>query len=131
MTGKYKDIASIPPNRRRTIQYDAAKNPLCRHGGPGGEAEVLGVLAALKVLSDESGISAGTLALGWCVRKPGVATTIVGCRDRAQLWENLPAAETDWDDNRLASLDETSRPLKERLGNEPDLWELGEKSRVW
>lgn len=131
LTGKYGDIQSIPENRRRSIQFRAQGNPLARHGGPGAEAEVLQVLDTLRDQSEQTQVPAGDLALAWCIAKPGIATTIVGCRNAAQLRQNAAAADLDVPASVLKALDDASQPLKAAVGNEPDIWMSGAQSRIW
>ena len=55
--------------------------------------EVLGRVDQLEPLAEECGLSMAQLALAWCLRQPGVASTIVGVTRPAQLEDNLAAAE--------------------------------------
>lgn len=131
LTGKYAALSDIPDNRRRSIHFAAQGNPKARHGGPGAEPEVLKLLDALRALAAQTGRSAGDLALAWCVARPGITTTIVGCRNVTQLRANAAAAETPLSPDVAAALDAASQPLKDALGNEPDLWMQGEQRRIW
>ena len=131
LTGKYAAIADIPDNRRRSIHFASAGNPRARHGGPGAEPQVQALLRALGDVAAQTGRSAGDLALAWCISKPGITTTIVGCRNVAQLRENAAAAETPLSPEAVAALDAASQPIKDALGNEPDLWMHGEARRIW
>ncbi len=50
------------------------------------------VVDALEVLAAETGRSVPQLALNWLLRKPTVASVIIGARDEQQLRANLEAA---------------------------------------
>ena len=49
----------------------------------------------------------------------------------AQRRANAAAAETPLSPDVMAALDGASQPLKDALGNEPDLWMQGEQRRIW
>ena len=50
------------------------------------------------------------VALAWLLRRPAVATLVVGGRDAAQFEETLGACEMALDDEEVARLDAASRP---------------------
>ncbi len=56
------------------------------------EPDVLGRVESLRGLADELGLSMAQLALAWCLRKPNVASVIVGATRSEQLDENAKAA---------------------------------------
>ncbi len=67
------------------------------------------VLDAVEAVAAEVGATAAQVALAWLLRRPGVASVIVGARSVAQLDENLGAAELRLSDAHLARLDRASR----------------------
>ncbi len=56
------------------------------------EADVLDRIDELRSLAQELGISMARLALAWCLRKPGVASAIVGVTRLEQLEDNANAS---------------------------------------
>lgn len=131
LSGRYKRAADMPPLRTRTIHFDNANNPDARHGGPGAEAEVFACIDRLTALAAENGISPAQLALAWLLSKPGLQTAIVGCRNVAQLRENIAGAAFAPPQAVLDALDAASAPILAKLGDNCDLWQLDGQSRIW
>ena len=131
LAGKYESLADIPPQRRRSIQFDSRINPESRHGGTGAETEVLILLEAIRQISAASGIPQSILATAWILARPGVSTVVAGCRSVDQLRENAQAVETRLPADVLAALDQASQPLLEKMTGELDLWQSGAASRIW
>jgi diketogulonate reductase-like aldo/keto reductase len=50
------------------------------------------------------------VALAWLLRRPGVASAVIGARTEEQLADNLAAAELRLADGEHARLDELSAP---------------------
>jgi len=130
LTGKYAAIEDIPPIRRRTIQFDGTRNPLVNkaHAVPPAEAEVLALIDKLRELASQTGLTAGQLAIAWCIAKPAITTAIVGCRDERQLYDNFKAGEAKPDADVMSALDEASRPIMEKGGGITDAFG---KDRIW
>ena len=61
---------------------------------------------ALRPLADELGLSMAQLALAWCLRKPGVASVIVGVTRASQLEDNAKASGRSLPAEALAQIDE-------------------------
>ena len=131
LAGKYKQIDDIPPVRRRTIHFDQSHNPLVRHGGSGFEAQLVPMLEQLHGLAAESGYSEACLAIAWLISKAGVRSVIAGCRDVRQLQDNAVSVETKLSPELTARLDEISEPLRQEMGGNLDIWQLGDNSRIW
>jgi aryl-alcohol dehydrogenase-like predicted oxidoreductase len=131
LTGKYARMEDIPLVRKRSVHFKCEGNPESRHGGPGAEEEMLHLLDELNRIARETGIRAGHLAIAWLITQPGVSTVIAGCRTVDQLRDNARAVETKLDPQILAALNEASLPLHQKMPDQLDLWQLGEKSRIW
>jgi aryl-alcohol dehydrogenase-like predicted oxidoreductase len=66
----------------------------------------------LEAIAKEVGRSVSQVALNWVLRRPTVATVVVGARNEAQLRQNLGAVEFTLSDEQIARLDAASaRPL--------------------
>ena len=85
LTGKYSG-GRRPPGSRAT---DTERNTLMDAYL---ESASLARVDALAPLADELGISLAQLALAWCLRRPSVASVIVGATSSAQLEENAKAS---------------------------------------
>lgn len=129
LTGKYPSIGDIPEMRKRTRHFNAERNPSSRHGEEGCEEETMQVLAGMRKISDESGISMQMLAIRWILANPDITCTLVGARSREQLEQNLSlsegsqAGEGYLPSGILEELNSISLPVKERLGNHLDYFE--------
>ena len=98
LSGKYSGGAR-PSGSRAT---DAQRNQFMRAYL---EPETLARVDRLQPLAGELGISLAQLALAWCLRKPNVASVIVGATRAAQLEENVKAAGVELPAELLARID--------------------------
>ena len=55
------------------------------------DADVLARIDRLRPLADALGVGMPQLALAWCLRKPNVASVIIGATRMEQLEENVKA----------------------------------------
>ena len=85
LTGKYasgeRPAGTRAADSERNLFMDAFLEP-----------EVLARVDRLRELADELGLSMAQLALAWCLRKPNVASVIVGATHSGQVDENAKAA---------------------------------------
>jgi aryl-alcohol dehydrogenase-like predicted oxidoreductase len=96
-------------------KYDAAKK-----GGPEGSRRTTfdfppvdltrleKVLAALRTVSQDTGVSVARLALAWQLTRPFVTSVIIGAKNREQLNDNLAAVDVTFSPEHLKLLDESS-----------------------
>ncbi|MDY5016335.1 MAG: aldo/keto reductase [Eubacteriales bacterium] len=131
LTGKYRTVEEIPEARRRSVHFDASKNPQARHGGRGFEAETMAAVRGLCGIAAELGTDAATVALAWVLSREGVASAMVGCRNAAQVGTAARAASFTLPADVLARLDAMTESLKEKLPHCPDLFAAGDAARVW
>ena len=68
------------------------------------------VLDVLTPLAQEAGTSIARVALAWLLRRPGIASTIIGARTMEQLEDNLGALEVQLTAEQIKKLDEVSKP---------------------
>jgi aryl-alcohol dehydrogenase-like predicted oxidoreductase len=76
------------------------------------------------------GFSMAELSLAWVLAQPGITSEIVGARDPQQLRANLGAAEIDLPADILHELDVATSKLKLHFGNNADMWDNEENSRI-
>jgi len=67
--------------------------------------EELARVEKLRPLADAQGISMAQLALAWCLRKPNVASAIIGATRKPQLEENVKASGLKLSDEIVAKID--------------------------
>lgn len=68
------------------------------------------VLDTLKAVAEEADRPLAQVALRWVMQRPGVASTLIGARDTAQLTANIAAAEFELSDDHMARLNEAGPP---------------------
>lgn len=66
------------------------------------------VVDALDEVARETGKTVPQIALNWLLRRPSVATVIIGARDEEQLKQNLGAVGWNLDKDQVAKLDAAS-----------------------
>jgi voltage-dependent potassium channel beta subunit len=86
LTGKYSG-GRRPPGTRAA---DEARNRFMESFF---DIETLDRVDALGPLADQLGVPMGQMALAWCLRRPNVASVIVGVTRLEQLEENVKASE--------------------------------------
>ena len=66
------------------------------------------VLDALKAVAEEADRPLAQVALRWVMQRPGVASTLIGARDAAQLAANIAATDFELSDAHMARLNTAS-----------------------
>jgi aryl-alcohol dehydrogenase-like predicted oxidoreductase len=98
LSGKFKPGADVSGTRIGARgQVDALDNEHTRR-----------VVSAVEDIAVTRGVSLAQVALNWVVRRPGVATIIIGARTTAQLADNLAAASWSLNDTEIEHLDKAS-----------------------
>lgn len=100
LTGKIRREVPLPPVSRLHKTGDS--------GPVVAEDYLYRVIDALDVLAAETGRSVPQLALNWLLRKPTVASVIIGARNEQQLRDNLEAASFTLTREQVAQLDAAS-----------------------
>jgi aryl-alcohol dehydrogenase-like predicted oxidoreductase len=132
LSGKYRRDHPDPEVGRHLTDWD---EPPVRD-----RDQLYDIVEVLIEVGEAHGVSAAQVALAYLLRKPGVASVVIGARNEQQLADNLAAADLELSDDELARLDDVSAPpllypfwhqlktASDRLG-EPDLALLG--GRTW
>jgi myo-inositol catabolism protein IolS len=128
LSGKFTSIDELPPARTRTRHF-ASSRPGSRHGGPGVERQVLAAVQGISTIAAELGVPMGDLAIAWAVANPAVTCTIVGCRNRRQLEENVRALSIALTPAVKARLDRVTDEVLVALGPHIDYYQSVEDSR--
>jgi aryl-alcohol dehydrogenase-like predicted oxidoreductase len=74
------------------------------------------VLAALRSVSEATGVSVARVALSWMLTRPFVTSIIVGAKTKEQLVDNLAAADLRLSEDQLKLLNEASALPREYPG---------------
>jgi aryl-alcohol dehydrogenase-like predicted oxidoreductase len=102
LTGKIRRGQPLP-------QVSRLQSALAVNAGPQMSAEYLyTVVDALDAVAREIGRTVPQVALNWLLRRPSVATVIIGARDEVQLRDNLSAVDLVLSPDQIAALDKAS-----------------------
>ncbi|MDP2700032.1 aldo/keto reductase [Thalassospira sp.] len=101
LTGKIRRDTPIPKNSRlhETAQF----------GPPVEDAFLYDIVDILDEISAETGKSVPQIAINWLLRRPTVASVIIGARNEQQLRDNLGAIGWSLSDEQMARLDTVSK----------------------
>ncbi len=121
LTGRYRKADEVPQGIAQSRWY-AGTRPATHHKEPGVEKEVFEALDELRKISDQAGMLMATMALAWVKAQPGVTSFLVGARKPEELGWNLPVLETELDDAMLKRLAVATDTVKDKLGDNPDMW---------
>jgi aryl-alcohol dehydrogenase-like predicted oxidoreductase len=101
LTGKIRRGAKLPEQSR--LHKTAEMGP------PVPDEHVYGVVDALDAVAAETGKTIPQIALNWLLRRPTVATVVIGARNEAQLRQNLGAVGWELTPSQVAALDAASQ----------------------
>lgn len=132
LTGMFQDISQVPAPQAHSRHFHCSRGgALSRHTEPGAEQEMQALLTVIDNIAGELGVPAATVSLSWAMKKQGVASTLVGSRNREQLLDNIAAAEFVLPEEAYRALNSASQPVLEVLGDNPDFYQNREESRIW
>ena len=128
LSGKFNAIDDLPPARTRTRHFAGTRTG-SRHGGPGIEPQILVAVQAIAAIADDLGAPVADLAIAWAVANPAVTCTIVGCRNRGQLEENVRALSLALAPAVKERLDRATGEVLSLLGPHIDYYQSVDDSR--
>jgi aryl-alcohol dehydrogenase-like predicted oxidoreductase len=102
LTGKIRRGQALPQSSRLQSSLAVSLGPKVS------DEHLYTVVDALDAVARETGHTVPQIALNWLLRRPTVASVIIGARDEAQLRENLGAAEFVLTSDQIARLDKAS-----------------------
>jgi aryl-alcohol dehydrogenase-like predicted oxidoreductase len=109
LTGKYRPGQALPPDSR------AASDAMGSFMGPLLSDAVLEAVDRLRPVADEAGLTLTELALAWVLRRPEVASAIVGASRPEQVHANVKASGIELSADTLAAIDQAlgDTPIKQ------------------
>jgi len=128
LTGRYTNADEVPPGIART-RYYASHRSDGSHGEAGAEEEVFAALAGIKKIAGDLGQSMAAVSLAWLRQQAGVASILVGARTPEELQMNLPALDLQLSADVIQALNKSTEPVKQKLGNNPDMWLVPSRMR--
>jgi len=72
------------------------------------EEQLYRIVDVLEAIAGEVDRTVAQVAIGWVLRRPTVATVVMGARDEAQLRANVAAVDLRLSDDQVRRLDEVS-----------------------
>ena len=121
LTGRYASADNVPDGLARTRLFSDDR-PMARHSEDGCEDEVFDALGKIRAVADEAGVAMAELALAWALQQPGITSLLVGARNPDEVQWNLPAVDLALSEDVLQRLSEITEGVKDKLGNNPDMW---------
>lgn len=103
LTGKIRRDQPLPPTSR--LKSEAA----VKAGPPIPDEQLYRVVDALDEIAEQTGKTVPQVAINWLLRRPSVATVIIGARNEEQLRQNLDAVGWELTVEQIAQLDAASR----------------------
>jgi aryl-alcohol dehydrogenase-like predicted oxidoreductase len=132
LAGIYKTPNDVPPNQAHSRHYpDFRGAGTSRHGEAGAEKEMFEAVNKLREIAANLNIHIAQLAIAWILKKPFMASTLVGSRNINELKMNVEACSLEISDETEKLIDKISQPVLDILGNNPDYYEHSSKSRIY
>ncbi|MDR1455637.1 MAG: aldo/keto reductase [Tannerella sp.] len=132
LAGIYPTPGDVPAHQAHSRHFSQAHGgAAARHGEAGVEKEMFECVDRLREIADGMHIHIAQLSIAWILKKPFMASTLVGSRNVAELETNVKACSYELPDEVEAQIDEISRPVLDALGNNPDYYEHSSKSRIF
>ena len=100
LTGKYHPGSAPPPGSRATSRR------MGRTIGGLLDDAVLEAVGRLRAVADAAGLRMSQLALAWVLRRPEVASAIIGASRPEQVLENARAADVRLDEDTVRAVDD-------------------------
>jgi aryl-alcohol dehydrogenase-like predicted oxidoreductase len=132
LAGKYKTPEEVRPHQAHSRHFPEHRGQgTARHGEPGAEKEIFALIDQLREVAASLNIPLAQLAIAWILKKPFMASTLVGSRNVETLKANIDACSVEISDETEALVDKLSQPVLDILGNNPDYYEHSSKSRIF
>lgn len=132
LTGKYATADDVPFNPAHSRHFqDFRGNGTSRHGEEGAEAEIFELLAKMRTMAGDLGITMTEISLAWVLAREGITNAIAGCRNLDQLAMNRAAADVKLSDDTIKTLNEWSEPTLAKLGYFADYFENRNKCKIY
>jgi aryl-alcohol dehydrogenase-like predicted oxidoreductase len=126
LTGKFKSADLVPNGRARTRHFSSDRSDT-RHSGPGFEDLTFKTINKIREISQKMGVGMAELSLAWILQQPGITSVVVGARNPEQITINARASNIKIPEDALKELTNVSNKLKEKLGNNPDMWQTNSR----
>ena len=132
LAGIYRTADEVPKHQAHSRHFAQHRGEeTSRHYEEGAEQEIFEVVNQLHKIAADMDIHIAQLSIAWILKKPFMASTLVGSRNINELKMNVDACTLTIPDEVEALIDKISLPTLEKLGNSPDYYENRSKSRTY
>jgi aryl-alcohol dehydrogenase-like predicted oxidoreductase len=132
LAGIYQTVDDVPPHQAHSRHYSQERGKgTSRHYEAGAEKELFEAVNQLRKIADDLHIHIAQLSIAWILKKPFMASTLVGSRNINELEMNVKACSYALPDEAEKLIDKISQPVLDILGNNPDYYEHSSKSRIF
>lgn len=132
LAGIYKTVDDVPPHQAHSRHFSQERGKgTSRHYEAGAEKELFEVVDQLRKIADDLHLHIAQLSIAWILKKPFMASTLVGSRNISELKTNVEACSMEISDETEALIDKISQPVLDILGFNPDYYEHSSKSRIF
>ncbi|GHT42858.1 oxidoreductase [Bacteroidia bacterium] len=132
LAGIYKTPDEVPANQAHSRHYANERGKgTSRHGEAGAEKEMFSTIEQLQKIADDLHVHIAQLSIAWILKKPFMASTLVGSRNVEELKINSEACSLEISDETEALIDKISQPVWDVLGSSPDYYENRSESRIF
>ncbi len=128
LAGKFANADEVPEDRARTRHFSPKRGQI-RHKEQGCETLTFETIAKIKQVAQEIEVPMADMSMSWLLAQPSVASILVGARNVDQVKRNINALNVQLPEEIRQKLADISKPLKETLGKNPDLWQSGDDAR--
>ena len=132
LAGIYKTVEDVPHNQAHSRHYAQERGKgTSRHHETGVEKELFEVVDILRETAASLNVTMAQLAIAWVLRKPFIASTLIGSRNIDELNMNVSACSLDISDETERLIDRVSQPVLDLMGSSPDYYEHRSRSRIF
>jgi aryl-alcohol dehydrogenase-like predicted oxidoreductase len=132
LAGIYQTVDDVPPHQAHSRHFAQERGKgTSRHNEAGAEKEIFEAVDQLRGIAAGLHIHIAQLAIAWILKKPFMASTLVGSRNMDELNMNVAACTLDISKETEALIDRISQPALDILGNNPDYYEHSSSSRIF
>jgi aryl-alcohol dehydrogenase-like predicted oxidoreductase len=132
LAGIYQTVDDVPPHQAHSRHFAQERGKgTSRHNEAGAEKEIFEAVDHLRGIAAGLHIHIAQLAIAWILKKPFMASTLVGSRNLEELNMNVAACTLEISKETEALIDRISQPTLDILGNNPDYYEHSSSSRIF
>jgi aryl-alcohol dehydrogenase-like predicted oxidoreductase len=132
LAGIYRTVDDVPPHQAHSRHFSQERGKgTSRHYEDGAEKEIFEVVDQLRAIAASQNLHIAQLSIAWILKKPFMASTLVGSRNIDELKMNVDACSLTISDETEALIDRISQPVLDILGFNPDYYEHSSKSRIY